>query len=263
MPGADKQLEVRQFLCLSDNFGVLIHDPTDGTTIAVDVPDAQAYRDELAATGWSLSHILITHHHWDHTQGLSELKQATGAHVTGPELSRHRISDMDRFVEDGDRIRCGGLEIEAIATPGHTLDQISWWIPEAGIAHTGDTLFALGCGRVIEGDMEMMWASLDKLARKLPPETEVYCGHEYTLANARFALTVDPDNAALAARSADVAALRAADKPTLPTTMAAELATNPFLRARDAAVQKAVGLEGAEPAEVFAEVRRRKDGFKG
>ncbi|ADZ68656.1 hydroxyacylglutathione hydrolase [Polymorphum gilvum] len=251
--------EVRQFSCLSDNFGVLVHDPDSGATVAIDVPDAEPYLAVLSETGWTLGHILITHHHWDHVQGLAALKEATGARVVGPALSRDKIAGLDDTVEDGDTVHVGPWEVKAIATPGHTLDQISWWFPSEGIAHTGDTLFALGCGRVFEGDMEMMWASLDKLARLLPPETVIYCGHEYTAANARFALAVDPHNAALRARADEVAALRAAGRPTLPTTMARELATNPFLRARDPGLQRALGFEGADPAAVFAEVRRRKD----
>ncbi|MEJ8476318.1 hydroxyacylglutathione hydrolase [Roseibium algae] len=251
--------EIRQFPCLSDNFGVLIHDPDNGTTIAIDVPDAAAYLDILAENGWKLTHILITHHHWDHVQGLSELKEKTGAHVTGPERSRQKITGMDKFVEDGDKILVGPFEVTAISTPGHTLDQISWYFPALKIAHTGDTLFSLGCGRIFEGDMEMMWASLEKLARILPEDTAIYCGHEYTESNAKFALTIDPNNAALKARAAEVETLRAAGKPTLPTTMAQELAANPFLRAADTGVQEALGMVGKSAGEVFAEIRTRKD----
>lgn len=255
------RVEVRQFSCLSDNFGVLIHVPETGGTIAIDVPDAAPYRAVLAETGWRLTDILVTHHHWDHVQGLGELKSETGARAVGPEMSRERIEGLDETVGDGDEITVAGLGFRAIATPGHTLDQISWWAPQAGLAHTGDTLFALGCGRIFEGDAAMMWASLDKLATLLPPETTVYCGHEYTLANARFAVTVDPDNAELAARAEEIERLRGDGQATLPTTMAAELATNPFLRARDPAIRRHLGLEGASDAEVFAEIRRRKDSF--
>ncbi|GGE99843.1 hydroxyacylglutathione hydrolase [Stappia taiwanensis] len=255
-------VEIRQFGCLEDNFGVLVHVPETGATIAFDVPDQGPYVAALAETGWELTDVLITHHHWDHVQGLEELKRQTGARAIGPALSRDRIEGLDDWVEDGAKITVGGLAFQAIGTPGHTLDQISWWAPDAGFAHTGDTLFSLGCGRVFEGDMEMMWTSLDRLARMLPLETQIYCGHEYTLANARFALTIDPDNAALAERVRQIEALRAAGKPTLPTTMAEELATNPFLRARDPAIQRHLGMSGADPAEVFAEIRRRKDSFR-
>lgn len=251
--------QVRQFPCLDDNFGVLIHDTQTGTTIAVDVPDAAAYESVLAETGWTLSHILITHHHWDHVQGLGALKSATGATVIGPERSRQKISELDRTVEDGDDVMCGPYEVKAIATPGHTLDQISWYIPSIKLAHTGDTLFALGCGRVFEGDKEMMWASLAKLLRILPDDTTVYCGHEYTEANARFALTIEPDNADLQARAEDVGRLRAAGQPTLPTTMTLEKATNPFLRAGEPSVAEALGMSGQPAAAVFTEIRTRKD----
>ena len=252
-------VEIRQFSCLSDNYGVLIHDPDSGTTIAIDVPDAAPYLAVLEETGWKLTDILITHHHWDHVQGLSELKEKTMATVTGPERSREVISGLDKTVEDDDDILAGPFEIKAIATPGHTLDQISWYIPSLKVAHTGDTLFSLGCGRVFEGDMEMMWASLAGLIRKLPADTTIYCGHEYTAANAKFALSIDPDNEALKKRAAEVDTLRSAGKPTLPTTMGQELATNPFLRANDPGIRKNLGLEDASDAEVFAEIRTRKD----
>ena len=251
--------EVRQFSCLSDNFGLLINDPQSGTTIAIDVPDAPAYLSVLKETGWTLSHILVTHHHWDHVQGIGALKTQTGARVVVPKQSCQKIPDHDQTVEDGDTLLAGPFQIEAIGTPGHTLDQISWYIPDLKIAHTGDTLFALGCGRIFEGDADMMWASLVKLKNKLPPETAVYCGHEYTQSNARFALTVDPENETLKARAGDVDLLRASGKPTLPTTMALELATNPFLRADEPAIKTALGLTQASAASVFAEIRRRKD----
>lgn len=251
--------EFRQFFCLDNNFGVLVHDRDSGTTVAVDVPDATACEQALEQTGWTLSHILITHHHWDHVQGLGELKQKTGATVIGPERSRQKIAELDRTVEDGDDVLCGPYEVKAIATPGHTLDQISWYFPAIGVAHTGDTLFSLGCGRVFEGDKEMMWSSLSKLMRQLPDETVIYCGHEYTEANARFALTIEPDNADLKVRAEEVGALRARGEATLPTTMKREKATNPFLRAGEASVAAALGMAGKPAAEIFAEIRTRKD----
>ncbi|WP_321504838.1 hydroxyacylglutathione hydrolase [Breoghania sp.] len=254
-------LEIRQFMCLNDNFGVLAHDPETGATFAVDVPDANAVMAELDAAGWKLTHILITHHHADHTQGLAALKAQTGAFVIGPAKSADRVGRFDQSVDDGDVVPFGSDKIHCIATPGHTLDEISYWLPDAGVAFTGDTLFAMGCGRLLEGSAEVMWASLEKLINKLPSDTRIYCGHEYTLANARFAVSVDPANAALADRLAEVEALRAAGKPTLPTTLALEMQTNPFLRVKDAELQEAVGLAGAPATEVFAEVRRRKDSF--
>lgn len=251
--------EIRQFTCLDDNFGVLLHDTASGTTIAFDVPSAAPYEQVLEETGWKLTHILITHHHWDHVQGLGELKQKTGATVIGPERSRQKITEFDSTVEDGDDVLCGPYEIKAISTPGHTLDQISWYIPSVRMAHTGDTLFSLGCGRVFEGDKEMMWSSLAKLIHQLPDETTIYCGHEYTEANARFALTIEPENPDLKARAKQVRELRAKGEPTLPTTMGREKATNPFLRAGEASVAAALGMDGKSPAEIFAEIRTRKD----
>lgn len=255
------EVEVRQFVCLKDNFGVLIHHPDSGHTVAIDVPEAAPYLQVLEETGWNLTDILITHHHWDHVGGLTELVENTGATVTGPERSRQHISGMNNFVEDGDDILIGPIAVKAMGTPGHTLDHISWWFQEAGIAHTGDTLFALGCGRVFEGDAEMMWASLSHLANTLPPETTIYCGHEYTLSNAKFALTIDPNNQALQERTKRIEALREVGRPTLPTSMAAELSTNPFLRVRDPEIQKNLNMVNADPADIFAEIRRRKDNF--
>ncbi|WP_299477917.1 hydroxyacylglutathione hydrolase [uncultured Roseibium sp.] len=251
--------EIHQFPCLSDNFGVLVHDSESGTTIAFDVPDSGPYEKALQKKGWTLTHILITHHHWDHVQGLGELKQKTGASVYGPARSRQKIAQLDRFVEDGDHIKCGPYEIKAIATPGHTLDQISWYIPSIRMAHTGDTLFSLGCGRVFEGDKEMMWSSLAKLLQELPDDTNIYCGHEYTEANAAFSLTIEPGNADLKTRAEEVKQLRAGNQPTLPTTMALEKATNPFLRAGEASVAEALGMSGKSAADVFTEIRTRKD----
>ena len=252
-------LELVTIPCLSDNYAFVLHNPDSGDTLLVDAPDAPPIQAALDARGWTLTQILLTHHHWDHVQGLDELKAKTGATVIGPERSRQKINGMDEFVEDGDKVLTGPFEVTAISTPGHTLDQISWYFPSLKIAHTGDTLFSLGCGRVFEGDMEMMWASLDKLKRTLPADTAIYCGHEYTQANARFALTIEPDNKALQARATEIEALRAGGKPTLPTTMARELATNPFLRADEPNVQNALGMTGKPAAEVFAEIRGRKD----
>ncbi|MFD1697580.1 hydroxyacylglutathione hydrolase [Roseibium aestuarii] len=252
-------IEIIQFSCLSDNFGLLIHDADQNLTIAVDVPEAAPYLRHLKERDWTLNEILITHHHWDHVQGLDELKAATGAHVTGPALSRDKIEGLDAFVEDGDTITLGDWEVEAIGTPGHTLDQISWYIPTLKLAHTGDTLFSLGCGRVFEGDLPMMWASLARLKERLPADTRIYCGHEYTQTNARFSLTIEPENEALKIRAAEVDRLRAQGRPTLPTTMEQELATNPFLRADQPGVKAALAMSGASDAEVFAEIRTRKD----
>lgn len=251
-------LQFHQFPCLSDNYGVLVHDPVSGETASIDAPDAEAVREALSEKGWVLSHILVTHHHWDHTQGIEALKTETGCRVVGPSKEADRINLLDEAVDDGDRFEFGGETVEVISTPGHTLGMVNFHFPESKVVFTGDTLFALGCGRVFEGDMAMMWHSLSKL-KKLPPETAVYCGHEYTEANARFSLTVDPENAALNARAGEIASLRAEGKPTLPTQIGLELDTNPFLRADNPMIRKHLGMETATDAEVFAEIRSRKD----
>lgn len=255
------QFQIHQFTCLQDNFGVLVHNPDDGTTIAVDVPEAGPVLAALSEKGWTLSDILVTHHHWDHVQGVAEVKEKTAARVRAPALSADQIGNVDVKVEDGRAFQVGAIEVLPIATPGHTLDQISYYLPQAQVAFTGDTLFALGCGRIFEGDPAMMWQSLERLIRELPEDTEIYCGHEYTLANARFAVTVDPDNPALKKRLDEVTDLRDDNRPTLPTTMTVELATNPFLRPQDPEIQKALNMVGAAPDAVFAEIRQRKDNF--
>jgi hydroxyacylglutathione hydrolase len=213
-----------QFPCLSDNYGVLVHDSATGSTAAIDAPDAAAVLKALDETGWTLSDILVTHHHADHVGGMM----------------------------------VGHLGAKVIATPGHTAGHIVYWFEEAGALFAGDTLFALGCGRVMETPMATMWDSLLKLSQ-LPGDTQVYCGHEYTAANARFALTVEPDNAVLRDRAREVETLRAEGKPTLPTTLSLECAANPFLRCAEPAVQAAAGLPGGDPAEVFAVLRERKN----
>jgi hydroxyacylglutathione hydrolase len=248
--------------CLSDNYAVLAHEPGSGTTLLVDAPEAGPILAALRHTGWTLTHVLVTHHHHDHVAGLAAVKAATGAMAIGPAGEAELIDGLDVTPADGETLRVGGIAVSAIATPGHTRAPLSYHLPDADVAFTGDTLFALGCGRVFEGTMEMMWGSLLRLRDALPPATRIYCGHEYTEANARFALSVDPDNAALRARAAKVAAERAAGRPTVPSLMADEIATNPFLRADDPALAQRLGLPGAAPARVFAELRTRKDSFR-
>ena len=252
---------VFQFPCLSDNYGVLIHDSGSGRTAAIDAPDGEAVIAAAKAQGWKLTDLLITHHHADHVQGVPAVRAAfPGLRVIGPAGEAARIGGVDVEVKEGDYVEIGALKARVIETPGHTAGQVNYLFEEDQIAFTGDTLFSLGCGRVLETPLPVMWSSLAKLAA-LPGETQVYCGHEYTEANARFALSIEPGNVDLVARAEAVKALRAKGKPTLPTTIALELATNPFLRAEIPAVQKAVGLEGADPAQGFAEIRRRKDSF--
>lgn len=251
-------LEIHQFPCLSDNYGVLIHDAGTGLTASIDAPDADAVAAALKAKGWKLSHILTTHHHADHTGGNLALKSQTGCIIIGPRGEAAKIPGIDRPVGGSDTFAFGGLGVHVFDTPGHTAGHITYWIPEAKVAFVGDTLFAIGCGRVIEGDARMMWASLQKLMA-LPGETSVYCGHEYTQANAKFALTIEPENAALQRRAKEVDRLRAAGKSTLPTNIAIELETNPFLRPHVAAIQKRLGMEGRPEWEIFGEIRERKN----
>jgi len=253
-------LLIEQFTCRSDNFGVLIHDQQSGLTASIDAPEETPIRARLAEKKWHLAHIFTTHHHADHVAANMPLKAAFDCVVTGPAGEAAKIPGIDEAVSEGDTIQFGECEIEVIETPGHTLGHISYWIPSENVAFVADTLFAMGCGRVFEGTPEMMWNSLEKLLA-LPDETTIYCGHEYTLANAKFALSVDPDNTDLVARAKEVESLRAAGKPTLPTTIALEKKTNPFLRVNDPAIRKLLGMTDASPAEVFAEIRGRKDRF--
>lgn len=253
-------LDVFQYSYMSDNYGVLIHSGATGETASVDAGDARALLDALQQQEWNLTHLLITHHHGDHTAGLKQVKQETGCTVLGPIERSARIEGLDRNLDDGDRFEFGGEEVRVMFTPGHTTDMINYYFPQSNLLFTGDTLFALGCGRVFEGTMEMMWNSLSKF-RGMPGETQVYCGHEYTLANANFAVSVDPGNDALLARVEAVKALRDKGQPTVPSLLSEEFATNPFLRPDDPAIRAHLDMAEASDAEVFAEIRRRKDSF--
>ena len=253
--------EIYQFPCLKDNYGVLIHDPDSGATAAIDAPDGEAVVAAANAKGWTITDLLITHHHFDHTQGIPGVRAAfPGVRVVGPAKEAARIQGLDVTVGESDFVKIGSLEARVIETPGHTAGHVVYYFEEDEVAFCADTLFALGCGRVFETPLPVMWDSLCKLAA-LPAETQVYCGHEYTEANARFALTIEPENALLKERAETIAALRREGKPTVPTTIALELATNPFLRAEQASVQAALGMAGADPAAVFGEIRTRKDKF--
>ncbi len=250
--------QTRLFPCLSDNYGVLLHDSQSGATAAIDAPEAAPIEAALAASGWRLTDILVTHHHADHTGGIAELKKKHNCRVVAPAGEATRIPLVDETVRENDRVRVGGLEARVLETPGHTSGHISYVFPADKLAFVGDTLFSIGCGRVIEGTPEMMWSSLLKL-RGLPDDTRIYCGHEYTKANIAFARTIEPDNAALAARQKDVERLTAAREPTIPTTIGEEKAANPFLRADVPEVAKSIGLAGTPAWKVFAEIRERKN----
>ena len=246
------------FLCLQDNYGVLLHDPQSGATAAVDAPEAGAVEAALRATGWGLTDILVTHHHADHTGGIAALKQRHGCRVVAPAREVARIPLVDVTVTENDKVRVGSLEASVYDTPGHTAGHISYFFPAEKLAFVGDTLFSIGCGRVIEGTPEMMWNSLLKL-RALPDDTAIYCGHEYTAANIRFAKTIEPQNPVLAQRGREVEKLRAGKSPTVPSRLGEEKAANPFLRADVPEVAKSVGLAGKPAWQVFAEIRERKN----
>jgi hydroxyacylglutathione hydrolase len=254
------KLDVHQFIARSDNFAVLLHDPASGATAAIDAPAADPIIAALKERGWTLSHILVTHKHLDHIEGIPALQAAYDCMVIGPKESAAETGMYDRTVGDGDSFEWAGRNVRALATPGHTLDHITYWIPDEKLVFTADLIFALGCGRVIEGDHAMMWDSIKKV-RELPDDTALYCGHEYTVANAKFAIAIDPDNRALRQRMAEAEKLRAEGKPTLPTTIGREKAANPFLRADDSTLVQRLGMAGQKPAEVFAEIRKRKDKF--
>ena len=254
------ELEVFQFGCRSDNFGVLVHDRDIGVTAAIDAPQESAINEALDEKGWTLSHILVTHHHYDHVEGIEGLKKKWGAIVIANRADAHRIPGVDMEVDTGSSFDFASYRIDVIDTPGHTVGHVALHIPAQKLLFTGDTMFSMGCGRLFEGTAEQMWSSLDTL-RSLPGDTNIYCGHEYTKANAAFALSVDDDNETLKKRAREVDELRAAGQPTLPVSMALERATNPFLRPDDPAIRARLGMADAENVDVFAELRRRKDRF--
>ena len=253
-------LEIRTIPCLSDNYAFLAHDAASGDTALIDVPEAAPILAALADTGWTLTHVLLTHHHYDHIDGLAEVLAKHPAKVVGAAADAHRLPPLDIAVAEGDEVQIGAESARVIDVSGHTLGHIAFYFDQSRAVFTADSLMALGCGRLFEGTAAQMWQSLGKLAA-LPGDTLVCSGHEYTATNAAFALTIEPDNADLVARVADITRARAANQPTVPSLLSLELATNPFLRAANADVQKNLGMIGAAPVEVFAEVRARKDRF--
>lgn len=253
-------LELVTLPCLSDNYAYLLHDPLSGATAVVDVPDAAPILAELARREWQLSDILLTHHHDDHIAGVAELRAATGAKVWGAEADRPRLPRLDFALSDGESFAFGGEEAVVIDVPGHTLGHIAFYFAQSALAFTGDSLMAGGCGRLFEGKPEQMWASLQKLAA-LPGETRICSGHEYTGANLRFAAAIEPGNPAIAARTLRVMKARAEGRPSVPSRLSGEMATNPFLRASLPEMKAALDMSTATDAEVFAQLRARKDRF--
>lgn len=251
-------LEVHQFPCLSDNYGFLLHDDVSHETVCIDTPDADAYLREAAAKGWQITQIWNTHWHADHAGGNAAIKAATGCTVYAPEVDAPKIEAIDHTVKHGDTVRIGDYAALVIDVGGHTMGHIAYHLPEADLAFVGDSLFALGCGRMFEGTPPQFWASLSRI-KALPPRTLIYCAHEYTASNARFAVHADPENTALADYAHEIAERRARDLPTVPTKLERELATNPFLRADDAALQARWG--GGDTVATFAALRAAKDSF--
>ncbi|RVV96957.1 hydroxyacylglutathione hydrolase [Mesobaculum littorinae] len=254
-------LEILTVPCLADNYAFLLHDPASGETALVDAPEAGPILKVLDDRGWRLNHVLFTHHHDDHVAGLPELQtHQPDLRTIGAAADANRLPPLDLAVTEDEPFEMMNHEVRVLDVPGHTVGHIAYWIPQGEAVFTADTLMALGCGRLFEGSAEMMWHSLCKIAA-LPDRTVVYSGHEYTQANARFAQTIEPDNVALQNRIAGIEASRAAGKPTVPSTLAEEKETNPFLRAHLNPVKAALSMEGDDDAAVFAEIRQRKDAF--
>ncbi|MGE0625316.1 MAG: hydroxyacylglutathione hydrolase [Pseudomonadales bacterium] len=253
-------LEVHMFPCLNDNYGFLVHDGDAEVTAVIDTPEVEPINAALEEKGWRLTHILNTHHHFDHAGGNEALKARWGCTVVGAGNDADRIPGIDVRVADGERFAFGTTSALVLEVPGHTRGHIAYYFEDDGIAFVGDTLFALGCGRLFEGTPAQMWSSLQKLMA-LPDDTVVYCAHEYTQSNAAFALSVEPGNEVLVKRSAEIDRLRASGQPTVPTTIGLEKATNPFLRPDSENLRATVGMEKEDAVAVFAETRRRKDHF--
>jgi len=250
--------EIRTFTCLNDNFGYLLHDPATKATASIDAPEAAPIIKALEREGWTLTDILVTHHHHDHVGGVAELKQKYNCRVVAPNDKSTKIANVDLRTAHGDVIKVGSLLARVLETPGHTLDHISYVFDTEKAVFAADTLFSIGCGRVFEGTYPMMWDSLLKL-RALPDDFKLYCGHEYTASNVKFALTVDGDNPALKARAEEVTRLRAENKPTIPVLLGEEKKANVFLRADEPSVAAKLHMKGAGAAEVFGELRERKN----
>ncbi|MEJ8309342.1 hydroxyacylglutathione hydrolase [Agrobacterium larrymoorei] len=255
-----KPLDIEVFQCRSDNFGVLLHDGESGTTISIDAPEETPILDALNRRGWQLTHIFTTHHHQDHVDANLALKERFHCEIRGPHDEAIAIPGLDKTAADGDEFEIAGRRVQIIATPGHTAGHICYYFPDDGLLFAADTLFAMGCGRLFERPAADMWHSFQKLM-VLPDDTQVYFGHEYTLSNARFAVTVDPENEALTRRLSEVEALRNEGRFTIPTTIALEKQTNPYMRVADSSIRAHLGLESATDEDVFAEIRARKDKF--
>lgn len=246
--------------CLSDNYAFLLRDKDSGSVALIDVPEAAPVASKLNELGWTLTDIWLTHHHPDHIQGVPALIADHPARIYGAKADEHRLPTLDHALADGDSFKFGAHDVQVMDVSGHTLGHIAFYMPAAETVFTADSLMALGCGRLFEGTASQMWTSMQRLM-KLPQNTTVCSGHEYTQSNAKFALTVDPDNAALISRSREIDQARRNSEPTVPSTLSLELQTNPFLRPADPGIRAQLGMENATDTEVFAEIRARKDSF--
>jgi len=246
--------------CLSDNYAYLLHDEATGETACIDVPEAGPIKAALEDHGWTLSQVWLTHHHWDHVDGLADLLADHHASVVGAAADAHRMPELNVPVKEGDTVKLGSLTAHILDVSGHTVGHIAFYVPGASAAFTADSLMALGCGRLFEGTPAQMWDSMQKLM-KLPGDTTICSGHEYTASNAKFALTVDPQNDALISRAKAVEDARAKGQPTVPSQLSTELQTNPFLRPADPGIRAKLGMPDASDSDVFAEIRKRKDNF--
>jgi hydroxyacylglutathione hydrolase len=253
-------LEIVTIPCLKDNYAFLAHDKASGQTAVIDVPEAAPILQALAQRGWTLSHVLLTHHHWDHVDGLAALLAVHPAMVIGAAADAQRLPPLDRAVAEGDTITIGQHSGTVMDVSGHTIGHIAFYFADSSVCFTADSLMAMGCGRLFEGTPAQMYDSLAKLSA-LPPETLICSGHEYTASNAKFALTIEPGNTALISRIEKIETARAQGRPTVPSLLSSERATNPFLRSDSPEIQTSLGLTGADPVKVFTELRRRKDDF--
>lgn len=254
------QLQIKHLPIFTDNYVYLVVAPHLGKALVIDPGEAKAVSDYLATHSLELEAILLTHHHYDHIDGVEELRQRFGPKVYGAKKDAHRLPALDRSLEDGDRVDVGWIRFQVLSVPGHTLGHIAYYAPEASLLFSGDTLFSIGCGRLFEGTPESMWASLCRL-RSLPEDTKVYPTHEYTLKNLDFALSLTPHNKELQKKREEVLLIRQSDSPSLPTTLGQERKFNPFLRADDPLLQKDLGFTGADPVELFAAMRQKRDVF--
>ena len=253
-------LEIVTIPCLKDNYAYLLHDKASGETTLIDAPEAGPILAALKARGWHLDQILLTHHHWDHIDGVGAIVEATSATILGAAADAHRLPPLTRELIEADQVMVGDEIGYVIDVPGHTVGHIAFYFPVSGLCFTADSLMAAGCGRLFEGTPDQMFESLAKL-QQLPPATLICSGHEYTAANLAFAAEIDPENPALQARITAVARARAENRPTVPVALSEELATNPFLRAQDPYIRRYLGMVDATDAQVFTEIRARKDKF--